>query len=194
MGVPKGRFNGCGCYLPNSGRSAFPAFHPVCVRCDEMIKICPFEQKYRDDMFFCMLLAKEALGRTPSINEDLFDIQGNYFRKGDMFWVAVEEERVVGMAGTRRVSSTDMWLKRLYVKPSTKRRGIGGALLATAEDYAVAKGIASLHTRFSDDYVEAVYFYPAKGFVEDERSDGLRHFVKSLTDQSQERVLRSAKQ
>ena len=146
-----------------------------------MITIIPFREKYRDDMLFCLLSAKDALGRRPSINEDLLDIQGNYFAKGDMFWLAVDESnRVVGMLGVHAVSPADMWLKRLYVKPSQKRMGIGSLLLKQAEAFAESKSVQRIHTRFSDDYEEAAMFYPAKGFVDCGRSEGLRHLVKIL--------------
>lgn len=51
------------------------------------IEIIPFQEKYRDNMFLCYLLAKEALRKkeSPRIREDLFDIQKNYFDKAICF-------------------------------------------------------------------------------------------------------------
>lgn len=130
-------------------------------------------------MIFCFLLAKDALGNTPTLKDDLLDIQKNYFDNGDIFWVAEDDsDRVIGMIGTKTVSPTEMWLKRLYVKPMLKGKGIGSALLMTAENYACAKGIKKIHTRFSDDYREAAHFYPKNGFIEVETIDGLHHLVK----------------
>ena len=58
--------------------------------------IIPYEEKYRDDLIFMVLQAIDALGRKPSINEDLLDIKANYFDRGDRFWIAVnEDDRVV---------------------------------------------------------------------------------------------------
>ena len=149
---------------------------------DFLITVIPFQDKYRDDMLYCLLSAKDAIGRQPSINEDLFDIPGNYFAKGDMFWLAIDEnERVVGMLGVHVVSLADIWLKRLYVKPLQKRKGIGSILLMQAEEFAISKGMKKIHTQFSDDYKEAAIFYPSKGFVVFERKDGLNHLVKSLS-------------
>lgn len=42
-----------------------------------------YEDRYRNDMIFMVLQAKDALGRIPSINEDLLDIKKNYFDRGD---------------------------------------------------------------------------------------------------------------
>lgn len=46
--------------------------------------IVPYNDKYRDDMIFMILEAKNALGRVPRLNEDLLDIQKNYLDSGDM--------------------------------------------------------------------------------------------------------------
>lgn len=51
------------------------------------MKIIPFEQKYRDDLIFMILEAKNALGRVPGLNEDLLNIKLYYFDKGDMLMV-----------------------------------------------------------------------------------------------------------
>ena len=55
------------------------------------MRIIKFDPKYRDDLIFMILEAKNALGRVPGLNEDLLDIQKNYFDKGDMFWVALDK-------------------------------------------------------------------------------------------------------
>ena len=62
--------------------------------------IKPYEEKYRDDLIFMVLQAKDALGRVPRLNEDLLDIKANYFNRGDGFWIAVDEnDRVIGCGG-----------------------------------------------------------------------------------------------
>jgi GNAT superfamily N-acetyltransferase len=106
--------------------------------------IKPYEEKYRDDLIFMVLQAKDALGRIPTINEDLFDINSNYFEKGTMFWVALDDnDRVVGSIGYSKTEREDeAFLHRLYVKPTMKHNGIGTALLEVAENEMKNKGIA----------------------------------------------------
>ena len=58
------------------------------------MKIITYEDRYRDDLFFMILEAKNALGRVPGINSDLLDIEKNYFDNGDMFWLAVDENYI----------------------------------------------------------------------------------------------------
>ena len=151
-----------------------------------MYKILPFQDEYRDDTIFCLLLAKDAVngGNAPRLSEDLLDIHKNYFDKGDMFWIALDSNgRVIGMIGTSTVSDSDMWLKRLFIKPSHKRKGAASALFGVAEEYAKLKGIETIHTRFPIWFNEAAMFYPTKGFIEDGESDGKRHFIKTINRQ-----------
>ena len=44
-----------------------------------------YEDRYRDDMIFMVLQAKDTLGRIPSINEDLLDIKKNTLTVGICF-------------------------------------------------------------------------------------------------------------
>ena len=106
------------------------------------IAIIPYERKYRDDMLFCYLSAKDALGSyapepqwgKPTLKDDLLDIEKNYFERGDVFYLAINgHDRVAGMVGTQTVSTTDLWLKRLFIKPELKGTGIGGKLFAVSK-------------------------------------------------------------
>lgn len=64
------------------------------------MKIMKYEAKYRDDLIFMVLEAKNALGRIPTLNDDLLDLDAYYFHKGDMFWIAVDDnDRVIGSIG-----------------------------------------------------------------------------------------------
>jgi GNAT superfamily N-acetyltransferase len=156
---------------------------------DLEISVLLYDKKYFADMLFCYLAAKDAVGKyapdpqwgKPALKEDMLDIDNNYIKRGEVFYLAVDkDDRVAGMIGTKTVSETDIWLKRLFVKPDLKGRGIGSKLLLAVEDYASAKGVTTIHTRFADWYREAASFYPAKGFADAGRSGYLRHMVKSL--------------
>ena len=133
--------------------------------------IKPYEEQYRDDLIFMVLQAKDALGRIPSINPDLLDIQANYFDRGDMFWVALDEnDRVIGSVGYSRTENpTEAFLHRLYVKAAEKHNGIGTALLQTAENALRKQGIsvALVHLgQPKEQWFESYAFYPKHGYRE----------------------------
>lgn len=129
--------------------------------------IIPFEKKYRDDMIFMVLQAKDALGRVPGLNEDLLDIQKNYIDPGDMFWLAVDEnDRVVGCVGYNAIpGTTEVKLHRFYVKAARKRQGIGTRLLHTVESHLRQQGKTAVHVHLGGkEFVESRRFYPKHGY------------------------------
>ena len=130
--------------------------------------IIPFEKKYRDVLIFMILEAKKALGVIPRLYEDLLDIDKNYLEKGDMFWLMIEEGRVIGSIGYNTLDKTDeVRLHRFYVKYNRKRQGIGSKLLETAESYLrMAEKTSVLVHLGGDAYVESRRFYPKHGYVE----------------------------
>ena len=135
------------------------------------MKIIPYEEKYRDDLIFMILQAKDALGRKPSINGDLLDIKSNYFDQGDMFWLAIDEnDRVIGSIGYSKIENTnEAFLHRLYVKASEKHKGIGTALLQVAENEMIKQGIAVSLVHLGEpkeQWFESYSFYPKHGYCE----------------------------
>lgn len=130
-----------------------------------------YEDKYRDDMIFMVLSAKDALGRKPTINEDLLDVKKNYLDKGDMFWIALDDnDRVIGCIGYSRTErANEAFLHRLYVKPSLKHQGIGTALLKTAENAMKENGITASLVHLGEpkeQWFESYSFYPKHGYLE----------------------------
>ena len=131
------------------------------------MQIIEFEEKYRDDMIFMVLNAKNALGRIPRLNEDLLDIKSNFFNKGQPFWIALDEfDRVIGCIGTRIDDEGKLFLSRLYIKFDLKRHGIGSKLLELAEESARKRGFKEIYVHLGKDYLESQKFYPKHGYVE----------------------------
>lgn len=143
------------------------------------MRIIEFDSRYRDDMIFMVLEAKNALGRVPRLNSDLLDIRSCYIDRGDMFWLALDDsDRVIGCVGYNRADVDTAILHRLYVKYDLKRRGIGSALLKAAETHLRNKGYkqASVHLGDKVIYHESWEFYPKHGYIETEPS----HMTKLL--------------
>ena len=145
------------------------------------IRVIPYDGRYRDDMIFVVLSAKDALGRVPRLNADLLDVGANYIDKGDGFFLALDEcDRVVGCGGYSRIPGTDgAFLHRLFVKPGLKRRGIGSALLEACENAMRAAGIRVSRVHLGEpraQWFESYAFYPKHGYAD----DGERYMRKAL--------------
>ena len=135
----------------------------------EKMKIIRYEEKYRDDLIFMVLEAKNALGRVPTLNPDMLDVDVFYFSKGDMFWLALDgNDRVIGSVGCNLLPDGEAVLHRLYVKYTLKRQGIGSALLETAENFARDNGrtVMKLHLGEKKTYFESRFFYTKHGYRE----------------------------
>lgn len=136
---------------------------------NENYKIISYDEKYRDDMIFMVLEAKDALGRVPGLNEDLLDVRKNYLDTGDMFWLAIDKnDRVIGSIGYNSIpGTTEVMLHRLFVKAIRKRQGIGTRLLQTAETHLRQQGKTAAHVHLGGkEFFESRSFYPKHGYTE----------------------------
>lgn len=143
------------------------------------MKIIEYQEKYKSDLIFMILEAKNVLGRVPGLNEDLLDIASNYIDKGDMFWLAIDDnDRVIGSIGFQSIeNSNEVWLRRLFVKYNLKRQGIGAMLLDTAEKHITSIGKAAIRIHLGDKqyFHESYSFYPKHGYVKYAPSYMIKH-------------------
>ncbi|MGN0601242.1 MAG: GNAT family N-acetyltransferase [Oscillospiraceae bacterium] len=127
------------------------------------MRIIKYESKYRDDLIFMVLEAKNALGRVPTLNDDLLDLNSYYFDKGDMFWIALDDnDRVIGSVGCNLLPNNEAILHRLYIKYNIKRQGLGSKLLEIAENFARDNGRTTMNIHLGEKttYFESRHFYP----------------------------------
>ncbi|RKE17984.1 GNAT family N-acetyltransferase [Streptomyces sp. TLI_171] len=83
-----------------------------------------------------------------------------------VFLLARLDGRPAGCAGVRTFSAGTAELKRLYVRPAGRGRGLGRALLAAAEDAARALGHTRLRLDTMAELTEARALYAAAGYLD----------------------------
>lgn len=146
----------------------------------KVMRIVEYQDKYKSDLIFMVLEAKNALGAVPGLNEDLLDVQANYFDKGDMFWLAIDEnDRVIGSVGYSSIEgSEEVWLHRLFVKYNLKRKGIGSVLLEMAESHIKSKGKTAIRIHLGEQkyYFESYSFYLKHNYKQYDE----RYMIKNL--------------
>ena len=120
---------------------------------------------------------KDAFERyiTLSLTDEIDRIPDYYYAEHNGgFWVAAEGPRVVGMFGLEPASATAMELRRMYVDPDMRRRGIARLMLGAAEDECRRRGCVCLDLSTSELQGDALALYRGAGYqlVREEVAEG----------------------
>ena len=83
---------------------------------------------------------------------------------GGAFLLAFDGDDAVGCGAIRRISDAAAEIKRMYVVPGARGRGIGRRLLGELEAWARAAGLGSLVLETGPSQPEALGLYRAAGF------------------------------
>jgi putative acetyltransferase len=120
------------------------------------------------------VLAEYGLTTDPDgTDADLRDLQASYARRGGAFRVLVREDGViVGCGGVFPLTSTEIELRKMYLLPEVRGRGLGLALLTDLVDFARARGFRAVVLETASVLKDARALYEQFGFVET-RSDHL---------------------
>ena len=89
-----------------------------------------------------------------------------YFKNGAGIWLAWLKERLIGCIALRAMPQfTDSAeVKRMYVKPEYRGRGIAAALHDALQSYATNSGCLWLYLDTSDNMASAIRFYEQQGY------------------------------
>ena len=81
-------------------------------------------------------------------------------------WLEVDggDQEAVGCAGIRRRDDAVCELKRMFVAPAARGRGVGRALLEALEEEAVERGYAALWLETGLRQPEAISLYESAGY------------------------------
>jgi GNAT superfamily N-acetyltransferase len=97
----------------------------------------------------------------PELDADLDDPQETYAA----VWVAVDDGTVVGSVALQDLGGGAVLLKRMYLRPGERGRGLGRQLLAVALAWARSAGMRVVRLDTSERMVAAQRLYEAHGFV-----------------------------
>ena len=105
-------------------------------------------------------------------------IEAYYAERNGAFWVAVDADgRLLGMFGLEQVAGREdaVELRRMYVAPETRGRGVARAMLAYAEAEARARGFAVMTLSTSELQPAALALYRGAGYraVREEAGDAM---------------------
>ena len=99
-----------------------------------------------------------------SLAEEIDRIDEYYHDRNGAFWVAIDGSHVVGMFGLEQIDRDAMELRRMYVDPGQRRRGIARTMLAFAEAECVRRGFKRLDLSTSELQGAALALYRSAGY------------------------------
>ena len=101
--------------------------------------------------------------------EDLQRIAEHYQGPGSTFLVAEDGRKIVGTCGVKQESPKTAILRRLFVDPSCRGKGVGSLLLKEALEFCRAQGFREVVIRTSSNMGQAIRLCSALGFKEQGR-------------------------
>jgi putative acetyltransferase len=125
-----------------------------------------------------------------ALREEIDRIPGYYSERDGGFWVAIAGDKLVGTFGLERAPDDAMELRRMYVDPSARRRGIARRMLQFAEDECRRRNVSRLELSTAEIQRAALALYRNAGYrlVREETPGGpsnktvgsgiLRHYLE----------------
>jgi putative acetyltransferase len=109
-----------------------------------------------------------TFGKGASTDEQLRELPESYTAEGGAFFVAVEGDQVVGTAGVVLLEPGVFELRKMYLHPSTRGRGVGQQLLDPCLAHARKHGGRRMVLDTTNEMTAAIAFYERNGFVRDD--------------------------
>ncbi|MGB5899768.1 MAG: GNAT family N-acetyltransferase [Geitlerinemataceae cyanobacterium] len=132
------------------------------------------------------ILTEYGLGWEPTgADRDVVEVERCYQATGGEFWVVEQQGKIVGTSAYYPVQRGEnaVEIRKMYLLPTARGRGLGKFLLGELERSIVAKGFQTIWIETASVLVEATRLYESSGYqastgVETDRCD--RIYVKFL--------------
>ena len=98
------------------------------------MKIVRYRKKWLEGIFNLILNIKVNEEKMRYLNRhDLWTIKKSFL----CFWVAIENNEIIGCIGLKKIDSESVLLSRFYVKSEHRRKGLGKKLFDITINYAI---------------------------------------------------------
>lgn len=101
--------------------------------------------------------------------DDLERLADSYAGPNSTFLVAEQDARIVGTCGVKAESPQTAILRRLFVSPTCRGKGVGSQLLKEALSFCRKRGFREVIIRTSTRMQQAIRLCMAEGFQEEGR-------------------------
>ncbi len=145
----------------------------------------PCDRNNAADLIFAVLSEYGLECQADQADRDVLHVESAYWETGGQFWVVEHQGQVVGTAGFYPVSrrSGSVEIRKMYLHPSVRGRGLGRWLLTALEDAIADQGYDWIWVETASVLKEAVKLYESSGYhrttgIETARCDVV--YVKSM--------------
>ncbi len=134
------------------------------------MKIETYTEKYKQDIATFILNIQNNEFNVPltiADQPDLLDIENFYFKKNSNFWVATENEKLIGTIALIDFDNGQAALRKMFVHNNYrgKEKGVGQKLLAELLGWCKQKNIFEIYLGTVEQLHAAKRFYVKNGFV-----------------------------
>lgn len=109
-----------------------------------------------------------VFGEGAETDAQLERLPASYTAGGGAFFVAVDEAQVIGTAGIALVEPGLFELRKMYLRPEARGRGVGQLLFDACLAHARAHGGRRIVLDTTEKMTTAIAFYERNGFVRDD--------------------------
>ena len=111
------------------------------------------------------ILSEYGLSPDPGgVDADLDNIETSYMARGGCFEVITDREQIIGTVGLYPHDETRVEIRKMYLAPSLRRRGIGKWLLERTLQQAWEMGYEEIVLETASVLTEAIGLYRSFGF------------------------------
>ncbi len=156
-------------------------------KCNVMIKIEIYTEKYKTDIAALILNIQNNEFNVPltiADQPDLLDIKNFYFKKKSNFWVAVEDEKLIGTIALIDFDNEQAALRKMFVDAAYRGRekAVGQLLMNKLIDWCRQKKINEIYLGTVEQLHAAKKFYVKNGFVKIDKSELPENFPLMQVD------------
>lgn len=135
------------------------------------IDIRPFDKRDSTgvkELILSILTKEYPFDKGAYSDSDLDRIEEVYGGRNEAFFVIEDGGKIVGTVGVKEDAPGDALLRRLFVDPSSRKKGYGTALISKALKFCADKGYRKISFRCTDRMQSAMKLCIKHGFAEKE--------------------------
>ncbi|MDP3154641.1 MAG: GNAT family N-acetyltransferase [Archangium sp.] len=109
-----------------------------------------------------------GFGEGAATDEQLLQLPESYTAHGGAFFVALDEQKVLGTAGIALLEPGLFELRKMFLEPSVRGKGLGQQLFDACLGFARARGGQRVVLDTTEKMTAAIAFYERNGFIRDD--------------------------